>query len=57
MFPEGTYVQMVNGVAACWGDNPRDVTLYACYEFEADDNYDATYGKKQAKIRLRSDVV
>ena len=25
MFPEGTYVQMVNGVAACWGDNPRDL--------------------------------
>ena len=22
-------------------------------EFEADDNYDATYGKKQAKIRRR----
>jgi len=99
MFPEGTYVQMVNGEAACWDTDPRNLchTQFACYdvirvvkggyemveewsvdcndidfndpiqnpeikrpsyavyrtEFEADDNYDATYGKKQAKIRRR----
>jgi len=99
MFPEGTYVQMVDGVATCWDEDPRNLchTQFACYdvirivkggwiyddewsvgcddidfndpmqnpeikqpsyavyrtEFEADDNYDATYGKKQAKIRRR----